>query len=92
MASKNIQPYVFKPQRTALMKTTGLPDVREPLDHKGLAILLKRGFTIKELAETFNISRPTLHKLLDSKDNFLHPGMTEYVNTRINFLLASTAV
>lgn len=64
------------------------------INYKGIDVLLKRGFSVADLAEMFLISRPSMYRIMDRETTkfLVHPGIVLYINARIDELTASTDV
>lgn len=64
------------------------------IDHKKIALLIKRGFTISDFAEQWIVSRPSAYRIVDKQHMkvLLHPGIVLYINARNDELIAFTDV
>lgn len=58
------------------------------LNRSGLERLLAKGYTKKDLAVFFRISRPWLDALLDGKE-MRHPAITAFINAQVEKILNS---
>lgn len=64
------------------------------INHKSIALLIKRGFTVSDFAEQWLVSRPSAYKIVDKQHMkvLLHPGIVLYINARNDELIAATDV
>lgn len=79
--------------RAGIKRENPRPNVVK-FDTAGIQILLKRGFSVRELADIFLVSRPSIQRIIDKEKTptLSHPGIALYVNARVKELIETTTV
>lgn len=92
--ARPIQKFETRAGRVRAMLDSFLAPADIALNYKGMTLLLKRGFSVTELAEQFLVSRPSMYRILDKQrtPQLLHPGIVLYINARIDELIVATDV
>ena len=58
------------------------------IDRRGIARLLKAGWSKRDLAERFQVSRPFLDRIIGDNAEPAHPGITIWINQEIEKALS----